>query len=174
MLDDTEQAALALCLRARPRHHEQRHPCHQALWIRSSYRRKLIGYFEAWKQGRHSAAVGLQAFRVLTVTTSEKRISHMLAVQREITKDSLAGFFLYTTRERIADHGPLGPAWISADADAVRLLEGAETCHLPILLPPQFASCFSPTRRGVKAAPARPARIREGAPRSGCGLDTAP
>jgi hypothetical protein len=38
---------------------------------KSSYRRKLIGYFEAWKQGRHTAQWGCKSFRLLTVTTSE-------------------------------------------------------------------------------------------------------
>jgi hypothetical protein len=89
---------------------------------KSSYRRKLIGYFEAWKQGRHTAQWGCKSFRLLTVTTSEKRIQHMLDVQREITNNTLPGFFLYTTRERMAEHGVLGPAWISAERDDVSLL----------------------------------------------------
>lgn len=89
---------------------------------KSSYRRKLIGYFEAWKQQRHFAQWGCKSFRLLTVTTSEKRIQHMLDVQREITNNALHGFFLYTTRERMAEHGALGPAWISAERDNVRLL----------------------------------------------------
>jgi hypothetical protein len=89
---------------------------------KTSYRRKLIGYFEAWKQGRHTEQWGFKSFRVLTITTSEKRISHMLAVQREITKGSASGLFLYSTADRVAKHGVLGPAWISADSDAVRLL----------------------------------------------------
>jgi hypothetical protein len=90
---------------------------------KSSYRRKLIGYFEAWKQSRHIAQWGFKTFRLLTVTTSEKRIAHMLDLQREITKSTLAGFFLYTTQARLAEHGVLGPAWISAQRDGMRLLE---------------------------------------------------
>jgi hypothetical protein len=92
---------------------------------KSSYRRKIIGYFEAWKQGRHTAQWGCKSFRLLTVTTSEKRIQHMLDVQREVTNNTLPGFFLYTTRERMAEHGALGPAWISAERDDVRLLARA-------------------------------------------------
>jgi hypothetical protein len=89
---------------------------------KSSYRRKLIGYYEAFKQGRHKAQWGFASFRVLTVTTSEKRIQHMLAVQREITSGKLSGLFLYTTPQRLAEHGVFGPAWSSSEGDGITLL----------------------------------------------------
>jgi len=90
---------------------------------KSSYRRKLIGYFQAWKQGRHTEQWGFRSFRVLTITTSDKRIEHMLAVQREVTNDSASGLFLYATPQRIATHGALGTVWTTSDGNAVSLLD---------------------------------------------------
>ncbi len=90
---------------------------------KSSYRRKLLGYFHAWKQKRHTEAWGFQSFRLLTITTSEKRIDSMLAVQREITNGTAAGLFLYSTPERLNEHGPLGRAWRSSEADGISLLD---------------------------------------------------
>lgn len=90
---------------------------------KSSYRRKLLGYFHAWKQKRHTEVWSFQSFRLLTVTSSEKRIDSMLAVQREITNGMAAGLFLYATPQRIAEHGALGNAWRSSEADGISLLD---------------------------------------------------
>ncbi len=89
---------------------------------KSSFRRKLLGYFHAWRQKRHTEAWGFQSFRVLTITPSDKRIASMLAAQREVTRDAASGLFLYTTPERLAAHGPLGPAWITSAENATSLL----------------------------------------------------
>jgi hypothetical protein len=90
---------------------------------KSSFRKKQIGYFHFFKQGLHSERFAMTRFRVLTITTSETRIDTMIDAQREVTNDTAAGLFLYTTPERIAKHGALGPAWISADADNISLLD---------------------------------------------------
>jgi hypothetical protein len=46
----------------------------------------------------------------------------MIKAQREVTGDSASGFFLYTTRERLAANAPFGPVWISSKADGISLL----------------------------------------------------
>jgi hypothetical protein len=94
----------------------------QTKLTKSSFRRKLIGYAQAFDKKKHAEVWGFQSFRVLTVTTSDARIESMLAAQREAT-DAPAGLFLYSTSERIAAHGALGPAWISAKAEGVSLLD---------------------------------------------------
>ena len=38
---------------------------------KSSFRRKLLGYYQLWKEGLHTNQWGFNAFRVLTVTPSE-------------------------------------------------------------------------------------------------------
>lgn len=88
---------------------------------RSSFRKKLIVYSNLWRQGLHTKRWGFQRFRVLTITTSEDRIAAILEAQRQVT--SIHGLFLYSTRERIAEHGILGPAWISAVSDRVALVD---------------------------------------------------
>jgi hypothetical protein len=92
---------------------------------KSSFARKVRTYFAAWQQDRHREQWGFHGFRVLTVTPSENRIKGMLTVQRKITNNRAAAMFLYTTPERIAQHGGFAPIWISADGDGQRLLSEA-------------------------------------------------
>jgi hypothetical protein len=87
---------------------------------KSSYRRKLIGYWQLWQQRLHTTAWGFQSFRVLTVTPSEKRLDNMLDVQREVTGGG-SNLFLFSTPQRLAAHGPLGPAWVSGKGHICQL-----------------------------------------------------
>ena len=89
---------------------------------KSSFRRKLLGYFHAWRERRHTEAWGFQSFRVLTITPSEKRIDNMIAAQRAITNNAAAGLFLYTTPGLLAVKGALGDAWVNGAGEPVRLL----------------------------------------------------
>lgn len=89
---------------------------------KSSFRRKLLGYFHAWLAKRHTEVWGFKSFRILTVTPSEKRIENMIAVQRDLARDCPAGLFLYSTPERLIRHGALGPAWMTSRSDNVSLL----------------------------------------------------
>ena len=49
---------------------------------KSSFRRKLLGYYQLWREGLHTTQWGFKAFRVLTVTPSETRIENMIAAQK--------------------------------------------------------------------------------------------
>ena len=69
---------------------------------KSSFRRKLLGYYQLWKEGLHTSQWGFKAFRVLTVTPSEKRIENMIAVQREIVGEQGSNLFLFTTPKRLS------------------------------------------------------------------------
>lgn len=89
---------------------------------KSSFRRKLIGYFHAWRERRHSERWGFKSFRILTITTSEKRIASMRAAQAEVTHGSVPGLFLYTTQDRLAEHGAFGDAWQNGAGEVVRLI----------------------------------------------------
>jgi hypothetical protein len=90
---------------------------------KSSFARKLNAYFAAWEQECHREHWGFQGFRVLTVTPSESRIKGMLTLQRKITNNRAAAMFLYTTPQRLAEHGAFAPIWLSADGDGQRLLQ---------------------------------------------------
>ena len=88
---------------------------------KSSIRRKLIGYFHAREQKRIAEQWAFKSFRVLIVTTTETRIESMLKAQRRVAPDCPPGLFLYSTPERVARHGALGPAWITSKSDNVSL-----------------------------------------------------
>jgi hypothetical protein len=94
---------------------------------KSSFRKKIIGYFNAWAQKRHTETWGFKSFRVLTVTPSEKRLANMLKAQQDVTKGSASGLFLYTTREQLAVHGPYAPVWTTSKADGISLLPPLST-----------------------------------------------
>lgn len=100
-------------------------PRSKHLSAKSSIKKKQLGYYHAWRQDKHTTLWGFKSFRVLFITPSETRLEHMIAAQREITRDRLAGLFLYTTGDRLARHGAFGPAWTSAKADGLSLLPSA-------------------------------------------------
>jgi protein involved in plasmid replication-relaxation len=54
---------------------------------KSSFCRKILAYFHAWQDKRHTSVWGFESFRVLTVTTSEERIDHMFATQHDVAQD---------------------------------------------------------------------------------------
>jgi hypothetical protein len=89
---------------------------------KSSFRRKLLGYHQLWKERLHTERWGFRSFRVLTVTPSEKRIENMLAVQREIVGEQGSNLFLFTTPKRLQSHSPLGPVWTSGKGEMTGLL----------------------------------------------------
>jgi hypothetical protein len=90
---------------------------------RTTHLRRLLGYTSAWLSGMHTAQWGpmCKSLRVLIVTTSDARINNMLAIQERVAPPS--GLFLYSTAARLASVGPLGPAWRSAKADGISLLD---------------------------------------------------
>jgi hypothetical protein len=98
---------------------------------KSSFRRKLLGYFHAWQEKRHAQVRGFKSFRVLTVTTSETRVKNMIATQREVAASCPAGLFLYSTPERLAQHGALGPAWVTRKCDNISLLHNQNSNERP-------------------------------------------
>lgn len=77
--------------------------------------KKMEGYWKYWRQGRHKRRFGIQAFRVLTVTTSTKRKENL----REVTKkadDKNVGslIFWFTSEEEFTLSEPAGildPIW---------------------------------------------------------------
>ena len=87
---------------------------------KSTIRRKILGYWHAWKQDLHTTQWGFKSFRVLFVTPSEPRLSNMLALQRAITNGG-SNLFLFSTPERLDAAGPLGSAWISGNGTLLAL-----------------------------------------------------
>lgn len=90
---------------------------------KASFIKKQLGYFEWWRREQHVKHWGLPRFRLLTVTTADTRIASMLAAQRLVTGGSASGLMLYSTTQRLNQHGVFGPAWVSAKRDGVSLLD---------------------------------------------------
>ena len=90
---------------------------------RTNYRRKLATYYHAHVQDCHKTQWGFQGFRILTIAPSEARIAHMLDAQREVTSDRLAGLFLYSTPQRLAEHGAFAPIWMTTERDGISIID---------------------------------------------------
>ena len=89
---------------------------------KSSFRRKLLGYYQLWREGLHTRQWDFKAFRVLTVTPSEKRIENMIAVQREIVGEQGSNLFLFTTPKRLREKSPLADVWVSGKGAVTALV----------------------------------------------------
>ncbi|MGD9784075.1 MAG: replication-relaxation family protein [Hyphomicrobiaceae bacterium] len=89
---------------------------------KSSFRRKLLGYFHAWRAHKTNDAWGFKSFRILTVAPSDKRIANMITAQNEVTDGVAPGLFLYSTPEAIAVDGALGTAWVNGAGERVSLI----------------------------------------------------
>lgn len=63
----------------------------------TSFARKLLAYHETWR--RKVLAADFPRFRVLTVTTSEDRIEHLLKANRTLSQGKGSGLFLFTHRK---------------------------------------------------------------------------
>jgi Replication-relaxation len=94
----------------------------------TSFRRKLIGYRETWRQGLHRTHLGIPNFRVLTVTTSRERVGHLVEACRSLASGG-AGLFLFTDQERFSGGDLLVHEWVNGRGESARLLTGEATCR---------------------------------------------
>ena len=99
-----------------------RHKGKIRLAAKSTFARKLAGYFHGWSADRHRVQWGWQGFRVLTITPSVPRIASMIDAQRQIC-DRAPSLFLYTTPARVAEHGAFAPIWISSERDGISIID---------------------------------------------------
>jgi DNA-binding Lrp family transcriptional regulator len=86
----------------------------------TSFRRKLLGYRETWRQGLHRTHLGIPNFRVLTVTTSTERVGHFVAAC-----ETLAGagrLFLFADLDAIGRGDILSREWVNGRGELTRLL----------------------------------------------------
>ena len=90
---------------------------------RTSFARKLVTYYEGWKQGRHQEQLGIKQFRVLTVTLSPVRVQTMVEATKALTGGAGSNVFLFTTTEELEGKTPLDIDWISGKGERVRLAE---------------------------------------------------
>jgi DNA-binding transcriptional ArsR family regulator len=90
---------------------------------RTYFAKKMLTYYEANRQRRHVHDLGVENFRVLTVTTTRERVERMLAALDGITSGRGSNIFLFTDRATLAGGNPLDLKWVSGKREVVRLTD---------------------------------------------------
>jgi Replication-relaxation len=91
--------------------------------LRTYYKHKLASYYHGWRQRRHVEQFGIEQIRVLTVTTSQKRIETMLDALSDVTKGKGSELFLFIDEERLRSTNPLDAEWITGKGNLARLTD---------------------------------------------------
>jgi hypothetical protein len=90
---------------------------------RTYFAKKMLTYYEANRQQRHVHDIGIENFRVLTVTTTSERVDRMLAALNGITEGRGSNMFLFTDQATVAGSNPLDLPWVTGKREAVRLTD---------------------------------------------------
>lgn len=92
----------------------------------TSFYRKMLAYYETWKQAFHTNRYGISNFRVLTVTSSPDRVKTLVAANKRLNDGKGSALFLFTD-----------DASVKASEDLLRLRwqSGAGTDEWVTLLP---------------------------------------
>lgn len=98
-------------------------PVTRTRFDKTSFKRKLAVYWEAFKQGRHTEHFGLKQLRVLTVTESADRADNMVQSVYEVTGGRGSNFFLFAEKSRFYGRSPLEAWWTSGKGQLVRLID---------------------------------------------------
>jgi Replication-relaxation len=91
--------------------------------LRTYYKHKLATYYHGWRQRRHVEQFGIDQVRVLTITTSPKRVETMLDAVREVTNGKGSDLFLFIDEEALRSKNPLDAVWITGKRNNVRLTD---------------------------------------------------
>ena len=89
--------------------------------MRTYFMHKLATYWHGWRQGRHMQQFGVEQIRVLTITTSAKRIETMLDALRDVTDGKGSEMFLFIDEEALRERNPIQTPWVTGKG---------RTCHL--------------------------------------------
>jgi hypothetical protein len=81
--------------------------------------RKLIAYKEYWKKGLYGQKYGFNSFRVLTVTTTDKRLNNLL---KTAEKTGAKNMFLFAIQSDISQGKIFDPIWKSSIADNISIV----------------------------------------------------
>jgi len=89
---------------------------------RTYFSKKMLTYYEANRQKRHVHDLGIENFRVLTVTTDRSRIDRMLTALDTITDGRGSNIFLFVDQATLAESNPLDVEWTSGKREYVQLI----------------------------------------------------
>ncbi len=87
------------------------------------FAKKMLTYYEANRQKRHVYDLGIENFRVLTVTTDRRRIEKMLAALDTMTNGRGTNIFLFADQASLAASNPLEVTWASGRNKGVLLTD---------------------------------------------------
>ena len=90
---------------------------------RTYFSKKMLTYYEASRQQRHVYDLGIENFRVLTVTTDRARIENMLTALNAITEGRGSNLFLFVDQAELAASNPLDVAWTTGKGERVRVTD---------------------------------------------------
>lgn len=89
---------------------------------RTYFTKKMATYWEAYRQKDQLRELGIEAFRVVTVTTTQSRVEKMISALRRITGERGSNIFLFACQERLAAAGDhLELEWLSGRGEPIRL-----------------------------------------------------
>jgi Replication-relaxation len=91
--------------------------------LRTYYMHKLATYYHGWRQRRHVEQFGVEQLRVLTVTTSEKRIETMLEALREVTNGKGSDLFMFIDEKRLRSCNSLDVEWVTGRGNVAKLTD---------------------------------------------------
>lgn len=74
------------------------------------FRQKIVSYRQYWKEGKYQKRYGFKSFRVLTVTTNEKRLLNLLVSAQ---KEGAKSMFLFTAKKFVTPKLLSTPIWLS-------------------------------------------------------------
>ena len=90
---------------------------------RTYFAKKIVTYLEANRQERHVYDLGIENFRVLTVTTDGPRVEKMQSALRTVTDGRGSNMFLFIDYATLAQSNPLDALWISGKGEFIRIAE---------------------------------------------------
>jgi hypothetical protein len=94
--------------------------------FRSSFYRKLSGYYESWRQGLFSENFGFKSPRLLTITMSPERIKSMIEANREIDpREKGMRMFLFAPAKLFSTQDPakvFDELWLNGRSEPTGLL----------------------------------------------------
>jgi hypothetical protein len=88
-----------------------------------SIRRKLKTYYDGWRAQRHIEQFAIKQMRVLTVTSSPKRVQNMVQAVRDITEGKGSNFFLFADQTNLERSNPLKLLWTTGKGETTTLLD---------------------------------------------------
>lgn len=81
--------------------------------------RKIIAYRQYWKKGLYGQKYGFNSFRVLFVTTTQRRMTNLL---KTAEKTGAKNMFLFATQSDVTEGKILDPIWISPATENISII----------------------------------------------------